>query len=271
MYYADYHIHSDFSADGKDPMEDIIQEAIKRGLQEIAFTEHYDYGQVETGKPFLVDTDKYRKTFLTLKEKYQKQIKLIFGVELGLIPEVKPELSTYIEEYPFDFIIGSSHSVWQKDIAHCKDYFFGQRTKKEAYQIYFEEVLRCIKLFDEFDVYGHLDYMMRYADYADRKIYYLEFRDIIDEILKALIHKNKGLEINTSGYRYNLELCHPGPEILKRYKELGGEIITVGSDTHTAKGVCTHFKEAYAMLKKCGFSYMTLFEQRKPRFYPIKA
>jgi len=180
------------------------------------------------------------------------------------------EDSPISNKYDFDFIIGSMHTLFQKDIYHFREEFFENNTKEEVYRLYFEEVLRSVKLFtDEFDVYGHLDFVMRYALEDDKSCHYADFRELLDQILRLLIQKGKGIEINTSGFRYGLGHMHPNTEIIKHYKELGGEIITVGSDAHHRKTLCSEFERAYAILKECGFSYITVFEKRKPRFVKI--
>ncbi len=149
--------------------------------------------------------------------------------------------------------------------------FFEGYTRKEAYLRYFEEVLQNIKLYDnEFDVYGHLDYVVRYGGYAEKRIDYQEFREILDEILIQLIKKDKGIEINTSGIRYGLGNPHPNIDIVKRYKELGGKIITIGSDAHKVEDFAKDFDIAYDLLKEAGFDEIAIFHHRKPDFIKIK-
>ena len=273
MYFADYHVHSDFSADGKDKLEEIVKEAIRKNLKEIAITEHYDYdldGTAHYNKDFAVDIEKYEQELRKLQVKYAASIKVLFGLELGLQLHIKEHLSQIVKKYDFDFIIGSMHTLFQKDIYHFREEFFENNSKEEVYRLYFEEVLRSVKLFtDEFDVYGHLDFVMRYALEDDKSCHYADFRELLDQILRLLIQKGKGIEINTSGFRYGLGHMHPNTEIIKHYKELGGEIITVGSDAHHRKTLCSEFERAYAILKECGFSYITVFEKRKPRFVKI--
>ena len=141
--------------------------------------------------------------------------------------------------------------------------------KKTAYELYFTEMLKNINTIDKFCVYGHIDFISRYGIYKDNSLKYRDYSDLIDEVLKTLINKNKGIEINTSGYRYKLNQTYPQYDILKRYKELGGEIITIGSDAHTPDYVGDHFEVAYEMLVKSGFKYITRFKNLKPSFTAI--
>ncbi|MCI1931048.1 MAG: histidinol-phosphatase HisJ family protein, partial [Clostridia bacterium] len=144
--------------------------------------------------------------------------------------------------------------------------FFEGKSKHQAYTDYFEEVLSNVKNYDFFNVYGHIDFINRYGSYEDKTMDYYEFKSLTDEILKTIISKGKGIEINTSGYRYGLGHPHPQFELIKRYKELGGEIITVGSDAHKPEQITFKFDKAYEMLKEAGFKYITLFTDRKPEF-----
>ena len=137
----------------------------------------------------------------------------------------------------------------------------------DSYRAYFEEMLSYVRNYKDYDVYGHLDYIARYAPAdADRPFSYFDYSDLIDEILKAIISNHKGIECNTSGLRKPLNATNPSVDILKRYKELGGEIITVGSDAHFAEHVAADFDKAADILKACGFRYYNTFVHRQPVF-----
>lgn len=267
MFYADYHVHTSFSGDSNAPMEDIVRHAIKIGLKEIALTDHVDPDYPTPEEDFLIDYDEYLVKFSEVKEKYKNHINIILGVEIGMQTHIRDEIKQFIDKYPFDFIIGSTHVADRLDF-HNGDFFRGKE-QNNAYLRYFEALLENIKLYDEFDVCGHLDFIIRYGGYELKKLSYEDYSDIIDSILKTLIEKGQGIEINTSGYRYNLEQTHPQLSILNRYKKLGGEIVTVGSDAHFSEHICSHFTEAYEMLKSAGFDKITLYEKRKPRFFRI--
>ncbi len=264
----DCHVHTKISHDGISNMAEYLEIAKEKGIDEITFTEHYDiYDGLETNLKTL-DVNRYQDEFLKYKD--NAKIKVNFGIEIGLQPDTVEQIRNMVKQYPFDFIIGSSHITCKKDMAMDSGFFEGY-TRKEAYLRYFEEVLQNIKLYDnEFDVYGHLDYVVRYGGYAEKRIDYQEFREILDEILIQLIKKDKGIEINTSGIRYGLGNPHPNIDIVKRYKELGGKIITIGSDAHKVEDFAKDFDIAYDLLKEAGFDEIAIFHHRKPDFIKIK-
>ena len=158
-------------------------------------------------------------------------------------------------------LIGSSHIINGNDPYYPE--FWEGKSIKEAVMSYFEAILRNVTTYENYDVYGHLDYINRYSHYEDNSLEYKDYSDIIDEILKVLVSKGKGLDINTSGYRYGLGRTNPQLDIVKRFKELGGEIVTVGSDAHKPEDVGAYFAEAYAMLKEAGFKYTASFRNKK--------
>ena len=124
---------------------------------------------------------------------------------------------------------------------------------------------------DCFDSYGHLDYVVRYGPARNLNYSYEAYQDLIDPILKTLIEKGKGLECNTGGLRYGLGHPNPCEDILRRYRQLGGEILTIGSDAHSPEQVGYGFQTASRLLAACGFRYYTVFHRRKPEFLPLDA
>ena len=162
------------------------------------------------------------------------------------------------------FVIGSSHLCNGVDPS-CADFYKG-RSEKEAYRVYFDSIVENIMTFSDFDVYGHLDYVVRYGPNADTKYSYDIYKEIFDKILMLLIEKGKGIEINTGGLKKGMRDVHPCIDVIKRYRSLGGEIITIGSDAHIPKNIATDFSRAEEILIECGFRYYTIFEHRKPRF-----
>ncbi|HPU63771.1 MAG TPA: histidinol-phosphatase HisJ family protein [Mobilitalea sp.] len=266
MITADFHVHSDFSADGKARMEDMIKQAIKSGLKTICFTYYMDYDYPKNyGFTFEFDPEDYFNKIELLKEKYKSRIEILAGIELGLQPQVTDAMSRLINAYPFDFIIGSVHVVDHMDPFY--PHYWEQISEKEGIYKCFKTIKECCEIYNGFNVCGHIDYIIRYA--PSSKVNYTEYAysdyaDIIDEILKTLLKHQKGIELNTSGYKYGLGHPHPKTEILKRYKELGGEIITVGSDAHKPEHLCYDFDRAEALLKELGYKYYTVFREGKP-------
>lgn len=264
----DCHVHTNISHDGISTMEEYIEIASKKNIDEITFTEHYDiYDGIDTNLKTL-DIDTYLDEYM--KYYNDSRIKTNFGLEIGLQPDQFFKINDMVIRYPFDFIIGSSHITCKKDMAMDKSFFDGY-TRHEAYLNYFKEVLENIKIYDkEFDVYGHLDYVVRYGNYPEKSISYDEFHDVLDEILINLIEKNKGIEVNTSGIRYGLDSVHPNIDILKRYKQLGGKIITIGSDAHKTDDLGSYFDIATNMLEQVGFDEVAIYHKRKPKFIKLK-
>lgn len=268
---TDFHLHSSFSGDSNTPMEEMVQKAISLGLTHICFTEHQDldyiYTENEEKGCYEINTDSYLYDLLKLKAKYSDQIDIRFGVELGLQPHIKKELSTYYKSHEFDFIIGSTHICNRKDPYYPS--FFEGRDEDEAHHEYFEAVLESVKKLPYFDVYGHLDYVVRYGPTKNDNYTYLKHKDVFDKILTSLLEQEKGIELNTGGFHYGLGQPNPCMDILKRYKELGGEIITIGSDAHTTEHVGYAFDKASDILTECGFKYYTIFEGRVPEYIKL--
>lgn len=166
-----------------------------------------------------------------------------------------------------DFVIGSAHCVQGHDAASKKIY--REHTDQEAYRIHFEEILEDVQKIKSYDVLGHMDYMVRYSNQGVKSYYSEAYMDVIDEILKQVISDGKGIELNTSGLKYGMGFAHPHGKILKRYRELGGEIITVGADGHCPEHIAYDFHLADDILKDAGFKYYTEFKARKPEFIKI--
>lgn len=268
---ADYHLHSAFSGDSDTPMEEMILQGINLGLDQMCFTEHNDFdypaNEKDTEDTFLLNADSYLYDLLQLQEKYAHKIKILFGVEIGLQPHLAKRNAAFAKAHAYDFIIGSSHICNGKD-PYYPDFFAG-RTPEEAFMEYFGSILDNLDKYSNFDVYGHLDYVVRYSPARDEGYSYEVFRDLIDKILTKLIDMEKGIEINTGCLAKGLREPNPCQDIIRRYRELGGEIITTGSDAHTPGQIACAFDRAAAILKDCGFRYYTTFEKRSPSFHKL--
>ncbi len=272
MIITDMHVHSHFSSDSNEAPEAIIETAIAKKFSYVYFTDHHDMdfpvSKEEPDMDFQLDFESYIKKLYELKEIYNKKIEVRFGVEQGICPQTAPHIASLSNQYPFDFIIGSSHltSLNNGDPYH-PSYYEG-KTNIEAYRQYFMSEVENVKLTDGFDVYGHLDYAVRYC--PDKSFVYRfdDYRDIFEALLKLLIEKGKGIEINTAGIA-KIGFPHPHIEALKLYKELGGEIITIGSDAHKKEDIGFGFDVAEELLQHVGFQYYTVFKERKPKFIKL--
>lgn len=265
---TDYHMHSSFSGDSQTHMEEMIKQAISLRLTHICFTEHMDLDfPITEGEPvidFEVNVDSYLYELLRCRNKYDKQIHINFGIELGLQPHLFNEYEDLIKQYDFDFVIGSSHVCNGRDPYYPS--FYKGRSEEEACREYFQSEIDNMKKFSSFDVYGHLDYVVRYCPNKDKEYTYEKYKDLFDEIINMLLEKEIGLEINTSSIKYGLKELHPMSSILKHYKKMGGEIITIGSDAHRPEEIANGFNRATEILNECGFKYYTIFEKRIPKF-----
>lgn len=269
---ADCHLHSSFSGDSDTPMEKMILKGIDLGLSTMCFTEHNDFDYPPSDREpeniFLLNVDSYLYDLLKLKEKYAGNINILFGVEIGLQPHLSKQNSSFAKEYEYDFIIASSHIAGGRDPYYPA--FYEGRSQEEAYREYFTSILENLNVFSNFDVYGHLDYVVRYAPKKDEGYSYERYKDIFDKILTKLIDMEKGIELNTGSFARGLNEPHPCTGILKRYHELGGEIITIGSDAHVPERIAHSFDRAANILADCGFRYYTTFERRSPSFHKLQ-
>lgn len=266
---ADFHLHTSFSGDSDTPMEEMILRAIELGFTHLCITEHNDFdypssADMPEGK-FLLSTESYLLDYLKYKEKYASKINLLFGVELGLQPHLLKQNIAYVQQYDFDFVIGSSHVCNRKDPYYPS--FYEGRSEEDAYREYFSSIIENVKLFSDFDVYGHLDYVVRYGPNCDHDYSYEKYKDLFEQILELLLEKEIGIEINTGGIQKGLKELHPCTAVIKRYRELGGNIVTIGSDAHEVAHLGNYFTMVKEVLEECGFKYYTVFEKRMPEFH----
>ena len=264
MNMLDNHVHTTFSSDGKDSMEAVIKRAIDMGVKHLTFTDHMEYNTDR----FSIDFDKYCKTIEEFKYRYKDDLNIYKGIEVGYQKHLKEDINKIINKYKFDFVLCSTHTVDKINVPNPK--FFQGYSKEQAYRRYFESILETVSNFENFDVYGHLDYVIRYGNFEENKVIYNDYKDVLDALLLRIIYNDKGIELNTSGIRYNMGAMHPNKSILKRYKELGGEIITVGSDSHRATDLCKDFTKAYDMLQFLDYRYVCMFKERQPVFFNIE-
>ncbi len=268
---TDCHTHTQFSGDSDASMESMAASAIKAGLHTLCFTEHMDIDypvrEPDGNNIFLLDTDAYLQKVESLQSSFHNRINLLHGVELGIQPQISAQIEAYAKAYPFDFIIASEHVCHNIDPYYPE--FYEGRTESAAYQSYFEELLSCVQNYHYYDVVGHIDYVVRYGPNQNQYYSYAKYADVLDEILKTVIQDGKGIEVNSAGFRKGLSAPNPCPDILRRYRELGGEIITVGSDAHSPDCVAQDFDKVEILLQQCGFRYYSEFQKRTPSFIPL--
>lgn len=280
MIKYDCHVHSDFSDDSEASFEEQIEAAIALGLEGICFTDHCDIDYPSTdmnGYSFVFDTSRYIERLNELKTVYADRISILTGIELGLrdeadvYPYMKEKCDCIVKEGNFDFVIGSVHCLEHTDPYY--DQYWKDKSAREGLLKYLQAILFNVKNYDCFNSLGHLDYLVRYmpvrnngTDIWEGPSSYVpsDYMDIIDEILITLINKGKALECNSAGLKYGIGFAHPKIEILKRYHELGGELITIGSDSHKPEHMAYDFKPVCDMLRSVGFKFYSVYEAGIP-------
>lgn len=259
----DFHMHSTVSYDGNSTPLEMAKAAVDRGLKEICFTDHLDYMLSVPRDELAFRVEDYNRAFEGIQ---MPGLKIGLGAEIGMTPWNVETVKNDLALRHYDFVIGSVHIVDDLDM-YFPPYWEG-KTVRQGELAYLEELLTCLKFHDDFDVLGHLTYVSKVrAHPAPRLLPLEEYRDIVEEIMKLLIVKGKGMEVNTSG----VDRCGdylPGREYLQLFKDLGGEIVTVGSDAHHADRVGQYTQEACAMVQEI-FGYVCTFEDRKPVFHKL--
>lgn len=268
QFQMDFHTHSHYSPDSNAQMPDMIEAAIKKGITDLAFTDHVDLDADVEHYPqnWDFDRDDFFRTLDAFKVKYADRIKLYHGLEIGIQPHLAKENREITTANPYDFIIASVHSVERHDLFHKT--FFKKYDAVQAVRKYYMDLLASIDTFNHYSVIGHLDLYLRYKPEL-ASVHLDDYRDLVTLIFKRLIEQGKGIEINAGGFKYGLGHFNPNDDLLKLYHELHGEIITYGSDAHSTDFLGKHYDEAIHRLKSIGFKYLTTFDQLKPKFHKI--
>ncbi|WP_372995733.1 histidinol-phosphatase HisJ family protein [Lutispora sp.] len=263
----DLHIHSIYSNDSYpwSTTKNICDSAITKGLKGICFTDHIDIDYPDNTEVF--DYEKYSNEIDSLILRYNDKIEIYKGIELGMQPHLSKKNTVFSSKPDIDFVLGSIHVVDKKEL--YKGDFLQGRNNHEGILAYFGDLKKSIISFKDFDSLGHIDVVRRYLNNGEGDFQFDLYKDYIADILKTLIINDKGIEINTSGKRYGLSSFHPLTEILVLYKNLGGEIITIGSDAHRPDDLGYGFTEVLDLLKSLGYKYYCIFKKRKPLFIRI--
>lgn len=275
--FADYHVHSAYSDDSEYPLEQVIRDAVAMGMDEICLTDHVDYGIKvdwdEGGEiPYYgsrprmnVDYPRYMAQLHELQQRYGDRIRIKIGLEFGMQTHTIPRYRALFARYPLDFVILSIHQVDDQEF-WTQDFQCG-RTQQEYHERYYEELLAVMQEYKDYSVLGHLDSITRYDKqgvYPFRRV-----RPIVEQILRRAIEDGKGIEVNTSSHRYGLSDTTPSVEILKLYREFGGTILTIGSDSHAPAYLGTHITETRTLLRELGFRQFCTFDRMQPVFHSL--
>ncbi|MDR1797741.1 MAG: histidinol-phosphatase HisJ family protein [Clostridiales Family XIII bacterium] len=262
----DYHIHTSFSDDARSTLDEVLATAMKKGLDGIAVTDHFDPFYYDDEYPWVLDLPAYEAALAGAERTCAGKLSFAKGIEIGLIEgEGLAVCEETLSGFPFDFVIASVHHTARAPI-HTPEFLRG-RTQQEIVEEYFTALLTCIRQYKNYDVLGHLNVIDRYMDsYAPAGLY----MDTVREILLQAIGDGKGIELNVSTFRYGMaDHGTPTPAILALYRELGGEIVTIGSDAHEARYVGAFIKEGEDILRAHGFRYVTTYRNRAPSFHSL--
>lgn len=282
--YHDNHNHTArFSPDAKQSLDELVDDALARGLSGLTLSDHYDkdmiegepipnlspYGQLNMPGEWVFDFEEYRQV-VTEKQlellSGRVPFKLLRGVEIGYIPYQTAELWPFMAKTDFDSLILSVHCVDGKDIYYHQDAY--QEGYKAAYRRYLEHITEMLRAKLDFDIVGHFDYVTRYVEGAYQPLKYRDFPDYFDTIFRLILDQGKTLELNTrTRYRKmdaeNIDIGLQDSDIFTRFRELGGEYLALSSDSHEAGNCGRGFEEAAVMLERCGIRYLCHFESRQ--------
>lgn len=252
----DTHTHTNFSTDSKMSITEAMSTADMLGIG-LTFTEHLDLAYPEPNA-YVVDIAEYLQQYAQYRSD-----KLLLGIEIGMRLDYLAESAKIISEHDLDFVIGSIHVIDNLDIYQAE--FYKGRSKKTVYEHYFKAMLECITNFDFIDSLGHIDYIARYARFLDPEFYYSEFYEHIDQVLSVLAGQQKAIEINTRRFTSKPAVQALLP-IYKRFGELGGSMVTIGSDAHIPEDIGRAFNIAQEIAELSNLKIVH-YKQRKPYYY----
>ena len=270
-YSADQHTHSEYSMDSRNRIEDICDKAIEIGLDELVITDHLDLNSNEMiaslETPY--EADKAYSEMCRYRDIYRDRLKLSVGVELGQAHDCPDKAKEILEKYRYDQVIGSVHNLrGMPDFYLMAFYKITGRQCQLFLTQYFKELEEVVN-FGYFDTLAHLTYPLRYFKEGGHDLSLEPHMSTIKRIFEKLITKGKALEVNTSGYRKDLGCPLPDLDILKLYYDMGGRLITVGSDAHYVEDIGADIRRTYDELKKIGFTHIASFTDRKPSLKEI--
>ncbi len=280
---ADYHVHCEFSDDSVYPLLAVCRDAADLGLAEICFTDHVDYGikpdvdefrrdpscaPIVDGEPVTnVDYPRYFAAIDEAREKFAGELTIKAGLELGVQSHRVDQNHALFKawEDKLDFVICSIHEVG--DLEFWTGDFQRGRTQAEYNMAYYEELLRVVQTFKDYSVLGHLDLIRRYDPAGEFP--FEKTRDVVAAILEQVIADGKGIELNTSSFRYGLPDLQPSCDVLRLYRDLGGRVLTLGSDSHKPEHLGAHIEECHGRLRELGFTEFCTFDRLHPSWHAL--
>ena len=249
----DSHLHTKFSADSDMKARDALAAAEAQGIG-LVFTEHIDFSY-QGEKKFIFSPEDYWAAYEPLRGE-----NLSLGVELGMVPGELEMAKAFLARAPFDEVIGSIHLIDGGDIYEPSTY--EGKTQEEVYLRYFTLMRDMVLQNPYIDTLAHIDYIARYAPYDCPGVHYDEWHEAIDEVLHAVIETDTALEINTRRFGDRLAMKELAP-IYRRYAEMGGRDVTIGSDAHRKETVGAYIALAAQMAEAYGLSIVTFRERKR--------
>jgi len=241
------HLHSTLSMDSEFEPEDIVQKSINNGLRVIAFTDHIDFNPKDGSYGFY-NYEKAREVVLALREKFGKYLNILFGGEVGYESIRDSEIRQYLKDKEFGFLVGSLHDVDNEIIKRWVPMV--EKKKGRVYKPYYDEMYRLIES-NLFDVIGHFDYYKKYSNNPEvARDLWVDYTKEIKNIFRLAIRRNMVLEINTSGLRQAPKEQYPAEGIIKLYKEIGGNYVSIGTDAHRPDHLMFGLERGYEIAKK---------------------
>lgn len=268
MVPFDFHNHSNQSPDGNNLPKEMVERAIELGMKHYTLTDHLEINKFYD-EEFLYEEPVRQSSLIVpqLAKEFADKIDIGYGVELGQPLHDMELTQRMLDTYDYDFIIGSCHMIRGYDDFYFLDY--KKIDPQFLMNVYFEELLEMCE-WGGFDVLGHLTYPLRYiTGEFGIEINMDEYDDIIADIFKTLIKNGKGIEINTSGLRQKIGKALPDLYYVKMFRNLGGEILTIGSDAHCTADLGKGVNEGIEIAKQAGFDKVAFFKKRKPEFITI--
>lgn len=263
---VDCHVHSDCSGDCNAPMMEMCRAAIARGIKIICFTEHIDFEPTDSCFQQF-DYDHYKRQIADAREAFDGVLDIRSAIEVDFQSKFRREIEDLLGQTEFDYVLGAAHYV-NGTILEDHDRYFPGKTAEEAYTPYFENTLAAVET-GWFDTLAHLDLCKRYGVRYYGPFDWTPYRDIVEQILTAVIRQGMTLETNTSGLRQSPEDTYPSRDLLQFYVSLGGKLITFGSDAHKPEHAGAGIETAVEMARNLGFAEISTYSARSRVAIPI--
>lgn len=271
MRLFDQHLHSRFSFDCKSEPRANVEAAIARGLSGLIFTEHFDTHPRDWAG-CIYDDEAYSAAIAEQRAAFGNAIFVGKGIEVCYQPDRMDFILDFLSRHRFDMVMLSVHYFGGVPVhrhEHWSDISVGDGTRSYLENV--REAMRfCARLHRRqgrvFDVLGHLDVVKRYSFRYRGAIQTSGMEDLIDQILQAALEADVIPEINTSSLRQNVGETMPNQQVLRRYAELGGQAVSLGSDSHRSDDIGAGFDHAVSMLRTAGPRNAVLFRGRDRHF-----